>query len=146
MAKQPVSDKKTPHKTPGKRDKAGRPPKNEPDDIESIQGKIATYFETCEAKEERPTYCGLALALGYASLQSLRENAKAGTPISLPIKKAMLCIDETYERSLHGNAPTGAIFALKNRGWTDKQEVELTGGQGGPVKFEIVDPPKHEDT
>ena len=33
-----------------------------------------------------------------------------------------------YEKALHGRSPTGAIFALKNFGWTDKQDVELSGG------------------
>lgn len=126
MAKQPVSDKKTPHKTPGKKRGVGKPPKNDPDDVVAIQGKIDAYFDECEDKEERPTFCGLALALDYAALQSLRENARAGNPISLPIKKAMLRIDETYEKALHGNTPTGSIFALKNRGWSDKQD----GGDG----------------
>ena len=33
-----------------------------------------------------------------------------------------------YEKALHGRSPTGAIFALKNFGWTDKQDVDLSGG------------------
>ena len=33
-----------------------------------------------------------------------------------------------YEKALQGRSPTGAIFALKNFGWTDKQDVELSGG------------------
>ena len=115
--------KKSPKKKPVKK---GRPPKNDPDDVKAIQTKIDAYFDTLpiidkETKEqERPTYCGLAYSLGYCSLQSLRENAKSGTSISLPIKTALLRIDITYEKALHGNCPTGSIFALKNRGWTDK--------------------------
>jgi len=33
-----------------------------------------------------------------------------------------------YEKALQGHSPTGAIFALKNFGWRDKQDVELSGG------------------
>lgn len=107
------------------RGKAGRPPKNDPTDVQAIQAKIDAYFNGLEINEDgiqaSPTYSGLAYALGYASLQSLRENAKGNTAISLPIKVAFLRVDIAYEKRLHGNSPTGAIFALKNRGWTDKQ-------------------------
>ena len=33
-----------------------------------------------------------------------------------------------YEKALHSRNPSGPIFALKNFGWTDKQDVELSGG------------------
>lgn len=128
---------------------AGRPPINDPDDIESITAKIDEYFSSLVSEDGTPvppTFSGLALALGYASRQSIWENAVSGSPISLPIKRAMLRIESFAETRAYGNNAAGPIFILKNRGWSDKQEVELTGGQGGPVKFEIVDPPKHEDT
>lgn len=117
----------------------GKPPKNDPNDIDAIQGKIDTYFDECAEAEKRPTYCGLALALDYSSRQALWQNAKAGNPISLPIKKAMLKIEDTYEQALAGNACTGAIFALKNRGWSDKNELELSGKDGQPaIEVKIV--------
>ena len=103
-----------------KRKKAGKPPKNDPDDIKAIQKKIDAYFDKCREDEEHPTWCGLALGLGYSSRQSLWENATAGSPISLPIKIAMLRVEESYEKGLRTPAPTGCIFALKNRGWRDK--------------------------
>ena len=107
-----------------KRKKAGKPPKNDPDDIKSIQAKIDAYFDKCRDDEEHPTWCGLALALGYATRQTLWENATAGNKISLPIKIAMLRVEESYEKGLRSPAPVGCIFALKNRGWTDKAEEE----------------------
>lgn len=97
----------------------GKPPKNDPTDVEAIQAKIDAYFSGCLKKGERATFCGLALALDYAALQSLRENARSGGAISLPIKKAMLVIEEKYEQGLSRDKPTGSIFALKNRGWLD---------------------------
>ena len=124
MATQTGKEKK---KTGGK---VGKPPINDPDDIKAIQSKIDLYFESLpiidedSGKQARPTYCGLAIALGYSCLQSLRDNAKSGKAISLPIKKGLLRVDETYERALHGNNPTGSIFALKNRGWTDKPDAD----------------------
>jgi len=115
--------------------KSGRPPINEPTDEQAIQEKIDLYFEELKyidadgfEQMRDSTYCGLALALGYASRQSLWENSNSGSNISLPIKKALLRIEESYERGLRNQACTGSIFALKNKGWTDKTEIEHSGG------------------
>ena len=35
-------------------------------------------------------------------------------------------MEERYEQQLSGNNVAGSIFALKNHGWSDKQEVEVT--------------------
>ena len=108
--------------------KVGKPAINDPTDSAAIKAKIDAYFDECEESEQRPTYCGLAYHLGYASRQSIWENANSDSNISLPLKRAMLRIESIYERMLGSNSCTGAIFALKNRGWTDKQEVEHSGG------------------
>ncbi len=42
-------------------------------------------------------------------------------------KRAKLLIENQYERKLDRAKPAGAIFALKNMGWSDRQEVELRG-------------------
>ena len=44
------------------------------------------------------------------------------------VKKAKLRVEMEYEKALHSRNPSGPIFALKNFGWTDKQDVELSGG------------------
>lgn len=109
-----------------KKKRPGRKPKNDPDDVLAIQEKIDEYFDGLPVVDketgvqEPPTYCGLAYALGYCSLQALRDNSKGEKAIALPIKRAMLRVDISYEKGLRGQAPTGCIFALKNRGWTDK--------------------------
>jgi len=117
---------------------AGRPPINDPNDVEAIQKKIDHYFAA--ADEDNPVgFAGLAYALGYASRQSVYEVATAGHPISLPIKRALLSIEADYERTLRGKYPTGSIFALKNRGWSDKQEIEHSGGISIVVDSEDAD-------
>jgi hypothetical protein len=106
---------------------AGKPPINDPNDIDAIQAKIDAYFSA--ADDNHPVgFAGLAYALGYASRQSVYEVATSERPISLPVKRALLYIEADYERTLRGGQPTGSIFALKNRGWRDKQEIEHTGG------------------
>jgi hypothetical protein len=114
--------KEKPNKT------VGHPPINKPDDTKAIQKKIDDYFdglqESEEGEKEKPTFCGLALALGYCSRQQLWNRVNEDVPIALPIKKATLRIEESYEKQLRTNSPTGAIFALKNRGWKDKPDDE----------------------
>ena len=117
---------------------AGRPPINDPNDADAIQGKIDAYFDDCTDKEKRPTYCGLALALGYSTRQQVWEHSRLEEAISVPIKKALLRIEDAYEQALSSNACTGAIFALKNRGWKDKNETEITGKDGGILEITVV--------
>ena len=43
------------------------------------------------------------------------------------VKRAKLVIENQYERKLDCAKPAGAIVALKNMGWSDRQEVEFKG-------------------
>ena len=43
------------------------------------------------------------------------------------IKKARLFIEHEYESLLSYGNVAGAIFALKNFGWIDKQDINMTG-------------------
>jgi len=94
----------------------------------TLQEAIDKYFIECEEKEKPYTFTGLALSLGFLSRQSIWDYSKRKDDLSLPIKRAMLRIESEYEARLSGNSPTGAIFALKNRDWADKKEMEHSGG------------------
>ena len=48
-----------------------------------------------------------------------------------------------YEKRLHGNNPTGAIFALKNFGWPDRQQIEVEETTPRDIKIELVSDRKH---
>lgn len=74
---------------------------------------------------ENPAITGLALYLGFESRQSIYDYEKTGR-FSYAIKRARLRVENGYEQALLSKASTGAIFALKNFGWTDKQEIEST--------------------
>jgi len=74
---------------------------------------------------EQPTITGLAIYLGFESRQSVYDYEKNGE-FSYTIKRARLHIENSYEKELLGKGVTGAIFALKNFGWADKQEVDHT--------------------
>jgi len=73
-------------------------------------------------KPEPPTVTGLAIYLGFESRQSVYDYEKQGE-FSYIIKRARLYVEHGYEKDLRSEKPTGAIFALKNMGWVDKQEV-----------------------
>ena len=124
----------------------GRPPNFER--VEEIQNSIDEYFVyiegefhlvTVSPKEgepykekvwdrppEYPSITGLAFYLGFASRQSLYDYEERGD-FSYTIKRARLKIEASYEQGLNRTSPTGAIFALKNFGWTDRSEVKHEG-------------------
>lgn len=74
-----------------------------------------------------PTITGLCYYLGFESRQSFYDYEKRER-FSYTIKRARLFMEKEYEEMLASGNTTGAIFALKNFGWNDKQEVEHSGG------------------
>jgi hypothetical protein len=75
---------------------------------------------------EPATVTGLTLYIGFSDRSSLDDYEKK-EEFSHIIKKARKLVEYGYEMRLHGDKNTGAIFALKNMGWKDKQELEHTG-------------------
>lgn len=82
---------------------------------------------------EPATVTGLVLFLGFAHRQSLEDYEKR-VEFSDIIKRARTRVEHEYEKRLHGDKNTGAIFALKNMGWVDKQVAELSGKDGQPIQ------------
>jgi hypothetical protein len=109
---------------------AGRPPLYETP--EEMQAAIDIYFAT----EQHITITGIALALGFESRQSFYDYEDK-EEFSYIIKKARLRVENEYEKKLiTANSATGPIFALKNMGWADKVQNELTGKDGTPIQSE----------
>jgi len=116
----------------------GRPPAF--DTPEALQGEIDRYFkEGVKVKivivgkppnqqvieVEVPTITGLAYFIGFESRQSFYDYEEKPA-FTYTIKRARLFIEKEYEELLQTGNTTGAIFALKNFGWTDKQEIDHT--------------------
>ena len=97
----------------------GRPPKFS--SVEELEEAIESYFSQDDLI---PTITGLALHLGFCDRQSFYDY-EGRDEFSCTMKKARLSVENVYEQRLHGQSPTGAIFALKNFGWKDKQDVDL---------------------
>jgi hypothetical protein len=131
---------------------AGRPRKFR--DLEEFQRQIDAYFESCYAdvivkdkdgnavldEEGRPikermqvepfTITGLALALDTSRevLMDIQTQTSEGysKEFSDAIKKAKLRCQQYAERHMFtARNPAGAIFALKNYGWTDRQDLAV---------------------
>jgi hypothetical protein len=81
------------------------------------------FFKERRSQDRPLTVTGLALALGLNSRQALLDYENR--PEFIDTIKALKSECEEYaeERIFGGNA-AGAIFALKNYGWTDKQEID----------------------
>lgn len=128
--------------------KAGRPATF--NSVDDLKIKIDGYFEfikgefkmvdqivdgeVIKVKEwirypEAPAISSLAYFLGFESRQSVYDYEKSGE-YSYTIKRARLMVEMAYEQALLSRNSTGAIFALKNFGWSDKQEIEHSGEMG----------------
>jgi len=116
----------------------GRPPLFETP--EQLQEAIDKYFNeginkkkiiTGKADNKQvievpiPTITGLCYYIGFDSRQSFYDYEKKDG-FTYTIKRARLFIEQEYEEQLQIGNTVGAIFALKNMGWIDKQEVALT--------------------
>lgn len=127
---------------------AGRKPKYKtPQELEE---KIKEYIENCPDTIPTsfgdtvrdvpcPTISGLAYYLGFCDRQSLYDYEKRNDQFSCIVKKGRLAIERRYEQNLSKPSPTGAIFALKNMGWKDKQEIDNTHNFTGPSPIQFAD-------
>jgi len=112
---------------------AGRPPIWT--DPEEFSKAVDVYLN----ENNNPTWTGLAYHLGFESRQSLQDY-KEKPEFSYPIKRALLKIEETYENALFSRNPAGPIFALKNFGWRDKQEIDQVTEHKGGIVIEWKEP------
>lgn len=93
--------------------------------------------ETIEKKEwvrhaEYATVTGLTLYLGFSHRGTLDDYEKKKEFADI-IKRGRTRVEFEYEKKLHGDKNVGAIFALKNMGWKDKQETGFTDKDGNDI-------------
>ena len=102
----------------GRSDKLVKTPKQ-------FEALADAYFAKCKADEVNFTITGLALALGFNSRQSIYDYGKK-KGFSEVVSRANLMVEHGYELRLDGASVTGPIFALKNMGWSDRQQIEYS--------------------
>jgi len=87
---------------------------------------------------EPPTFTGLALYLGFDSRDAFTEYEHKGEFAST-IKRGRLRIEVEYEKRLHQQSPSGAIFALKNMGWNERENSPLNNEPSEPLQVNIIE-------
>jgi hypothetical protein len=121
---------------------------------EIMQERIDRYFEECAKpnSQEKISITGLCLWLGFCDRHSFYDYEKKPA-FTHTVRRARLRIEKFYEtRGESAKSSTFHIFALKNFGWTDKQEIEHSGTMGVirlPQKKPVgatVEPPCNSET
>lgn len=114
--------------------KIGRPLKFKT--VEEMQEKIDAYFAECDEENDPYTVTGLALALGFTNRQSL-INYEGKEEFVDTVKMAKLRCENFAEKTLfNGKNAGGSIFALKNYGWVDRQEIIQTNNNSNDLTDE----------
>jgi len=103
----------------------GRPLKHS---AAQAQKLIDEYFQNCQDTKTPCTITGLALALD-TSRQALCNWIERPDELGAVIKRAKVRVENYVEELLlSSRSPGGPIFWLKNFGWSDRQELNLSGG------------------
>jgi len=117
---------------------------------EEFDALVDEYVSICVAEDKTVTLTGMILHLGLSSRQSL-DRYKTYDGFSDSVKRLKLLVENAYEQRLAKNNPTGSIFALKNMGWSDRQELDHQSSDGSMsgvdrVQIEVVgaDDPEQE--
>jgi len=113
----------------------GRPPKYKT--ARELQKEIDKYFD--DTGENTPiTITGLILHCGFCSSQSFYD-LEEKEEFTYTVKRARLRVTKHYEGLLQGNNVAGSIFALKNLGWSDRQEIDHTskGERLSPINITV---------
>jgi hypothetical protein len=111
--------------------------------LEIIPGKGKNADEVFHQKvwdhpPEPATISGLALYLGFESRASFEEYERTGE-FATALKRARLRVEAEYEKTLLGST-SGAIFALKNLGWGEREKPVSADDAAPPIlKIEIHD-------
>lgn len=121
-----------PSDDPGEKRKRGRPRLIATP--EEFWERLDAYLDSCATIDEPITMTGMALALGFASRQTLFSYGK-DPRFSLPVKTAKLIVEYEYELDLRRKGGSGAIFGLKNFGWIDERTMRVVDDDGAPVRF-----------
>ena len=88
---------------------------------------------------EPATFTGFALFIGFNSRQELEDYEQKGE-FGCISSRSRLRIETWYEKKLHQQSPSGAVFALKNWGWNDKPDDQpATEIRIDTLKVEMVE-------
>ena len=104
---------------------------------EQMELKAAEYFESLivftpggDVDYHTPaTITGICLFLGFNSRQGFYEY-KERSEFSDIVARIQMTVENSYENGLYTKFSQGCTFALKNMGWKDKTEQEISMPSG----------------
>lgn len=108
------------------------PPKKPADPADLIDHKV------WDREPEPATIAGLAFFLGFNSREDF-DMYEANGKFAAVIKRARLLVEAGYEKKLHYQSSTGAIFALKSMGWNERTEKTAGTENIKPIKIKIIE-------
>lgn len=92
---------------------------------ELMAKRVDAYVAKCESLGKPMTICGLTLALGFSSRQSLYTYLER-PDYKETVELGRLYVEEQVEEELRTKPNVaGAIFTLKQFGWKDTQTQEI---------------------
>ncbi|WP_157682036.1 terminase small subunit [Mucilaginibacter mallensis] len=101
--------------------------------------KKATDTKIWDRQPEPATITGLAFFLGFSSRQSFDDYETSGKHAYI-LKRGQLRIEAEYEKKLHQQPASGAIFALRSMGWNEKpEERSPTDPSSKTLKVKILE-------
>jgi len=103
---------------------------------EELKTLIDNYFDSTPDNEITLTGFCIALDTNKQTVANYQDKPE----FKHIIEMAKLKIEHSYEKSLRRNGRSGDIFALKNFGWSDKQEVEHSGNLPLQIIIQGVEP------
>lgn len=113
----------TKRKAPEERLRMGRPPAFE--SVKDLEDRCQAYASRIETDDDFvPTVNELAISLGI-SRETLNQYRNK-PDFADALKNVFGKLESWWEKRLAANGCTGAIFWLKNQGWTDKTEQVVT--------------------
>ncbi|MFA6247282.1 MAG: terminase small subunit [Mucilaginibacter sp.] len=90
-----------------------------------------------DREPEPATLSGLALAIGFTSINEMEAYERDGEFADI-VKKARLRVEAEYEKRLHFQSSTGAIFMLKSQGWAERPDDSLLNEIPKTIQIEII--------
>jgi len=119
------------------------------DGAKLFEDNIVDYFDDIVNDEEahkisgklfrvNPTITGMMLHIGLSSKQTYYNYLKRDK-FKNAVERARLAIESSYEAMLYEKGSAGAIFALKNFGWEDRNTIEF-GGEVEKVEINFTKP------
>lgn len=91
---------------------------------EEFAAKFEEFCELVDGDEKRPTMSELAWFMGFASRQSIYDYRKKEGFEYISNRIILFCERHLENQLFDGRGDGGLVFALKQFGWHDKQQIE----------------------